>query len=352
MAEEALKGAVIGAITGTMGGAFNGALEYYEENGTLDGSTSKIIESASDGFMKGTAAGAASGVASGAMKYMKNPNGYCFVAGTIVATVLGFAAIETIQAGDYVLAKDVDTGIVSYEPVLQTFVREVDETYTITIDGEEIETTAEHPFYVENEGFVQAQDLEAGDNVETADGDTAEVDSVQKNELDESVLVYNFEVMDDHTYYVGETGVLVHNKCKVAKKSTTTKLIEGEGDVGTYKELLQAGSVGDDITPHHMPSAEYMANKGVAKADGLCMNVEMPSPGTGGRHRLTATFGRNMTDAQKAAYYAMTPRQALAHDVADLISIYKSQGLYEEIRPQLRQFIKTSIEMYPELFGK
>ena len=60
----------------------------------------------------------------------------------------------------------------------------------------------------------------------------------------------------------------------------------------------------------------------------------------------------NMTDAQKAAYYAMTPRQALAHDVADLISIYKSQGLYEEIRPQLRQFIKTSIEMYPELFGK
>lgn len=52
-------------------------------------------------------------------------------------------AIDAIMPDDYVLAKDMDTGIVSYEPVLQTFAREVDETYTLTIDGEEIETTAE-----------------------------------------------------------------------------------------------------------------------------------------------------------------------------------------------------------------
>lgn len=102
----------------------------YQENGTIDGSTSKVLESASDGFMKRTASGAVTGATVGAMKYRKNPTGYCFVAGTVVATVLGFMAIDAIMPGDYVLAKDMDTGIVSYEPVLQSFVREVEETYT------------------------------------------------------------------------------------------------------------------------------------------------------------------------------------------------------------------------------
>lgn len=31
--------------------------------------------------------------------------------------------------------------------------------------------------------------------------------------LEEKVKVYNFEVEGFHTYYVGQTGVLVHNKC-------------------------------------------------------------------------------------------------------------------------------------------
>ena len=35
--------------------------------------------------------------------------------------------------------------------------------------------------------------------------------------LESPVKVYNFEVEDFHTYYVGETEVLVHNMC--AKKS-------------------------------------------------------------------------------------------------------------------------------------
>ena len=53
-----------------------------------------------------------------------------------------------------------------------------------------------------------------------------------------------------------------------------------------------------------MPSAEYISQYGVSKKDGLCMNMKMPSPGTGGRHRLTDTYGRNMTDAEKAYYYS------------------------------------------------
>ena len=31
--------------------------------------------------------------------------------------------------------------------------------------------------------------------------------------LEEAITVYNFEVADYHTYYVGDEDVLVHNKC-------------------------------------------------------------------------------------------------------------------------------------------
>jgi hypothetical protein len=39
------------------------------------------------------------------------------------------------------------------------------------------------------------------------------VESVEHENLDVSVSVYNFQVEDWHTYYVGSIGVLVHNKC-------------------------------------------------------------------------------------------------------------------------------------------
>ena len=129
-------------------------------------------------------------------------------------------------------------------------------------------------------------------------------------------------------------------------------LLPGEGEIGTYKDLLDAGEVGDNITPHHMPSAEYMSQYGVDKKDGLCMNMEMPSPGTGGRHRLTDTYGRNMTDAEKAYYYSLSPRDALAYDIANMRRIYQSQGLYSEIRPKLQEYIKQYKALMPELFDK
>ena len=92
-------------------------------------------------------------------------------------------------------------------------------------------------------------------------------------------------------------------------------MLPGEGNIGTYKDLIKAGKRGDNITPHHMPSAGYMKQKGVANSDGLAMNMEMPSPGTGGRHRLTDTYGGNMTSEQRAYYYSLSPRDALAFDI-------------------------------------
>ena len=70
---------------------------------------------------------------------------------------------------------------------------------------------------------------------------------------------------------------------KTVGKGTDNPLLPGEGKVGTYEELIDAGTREDNITPHPMPSAKYMkTNAEVHKNDGVSMNMEQPHPGKGG----------------------------------------------------------------------
>ena len=86
-------------------------------------------EGASTGFAAGALEGAKDGFIDGATKYLKNPSGYCFIAGTMVLTMVGLASIEDIRPGDYVYAENTETGEQAYMPVLETFFHEVSETY-------------------------------------------------------------------------------------------------------------------------------------------------------------------------------------------------------------------------------
>ncbi|GGE67226.1 uncharacterized protein DUF4280 [Pedobacter psychrotolerans] len=143
---------------------------------------------------------------------------------------------------------------------------------------------------------------------------------------------------------------------RITSKIPDKALLNGEGKIGTYSELRDAGSVGDDITPHHMPSDAYMKKNNVpdyTRDDGLSMNMEQPHPGKGGRHRRTSTYDNNMTKAEQNAYWEKTPREALAHDIKDARKIYKEDGLYnKEIRESLRDYIKQAKEKYPDLYKK
>ena len=106
-----------------------------------------------------------------------------------------------------------ETNEKALKKVNKIFVREKDSIIRLSINGEVIETTDEHPFYVENRGFVGVGSLKTGDKVRLQSGVTATVDSVEKIQLEEPIQVYNFEVEDFHTYYVSEQQVLVHNTC-------------------------------------------------------------------------------------------------------------------------------------------
>jgi len=230
---------LIGGAIGASGGAINGAANYMEEHGTLDGSGGAILEGAAEGFAKGTKTGAEIGYSVNSMRYMKNPNGFCFVAGTLVLTAIGLTCIEDIRPGDYVYAKNEVTGEQDYMPVLETYENEVTELCTVTIDGNSIETTPGHKFYTTDNGWVSACDLNKGDTVELSDGSNAEVDNVETTELDEPITVYNFNVMDYHTYYVGESEVLVHNTKCTDLKVDNGDVLSTKGRSGKQKRLRE-----------------------------------------------------------------------------------------------------------------
>ena len=79
----------------------------------------------------------------------------------------------------------------------------------------------------------------------------------------------------------------------------------------------------------------------------------MEQSSVGGRHRQTKTYGRNMTKAEREAYYKLSPRDALAYDIKDIRKIYKGENLYtDEIRKGIQDVIKQNKSLYPTIFGK
>ncbi len=230
----ALKGAVVGAAVGAASGAASGAVTHRLTTGSWDGAGQAALEGAADGYMSG----AISGFISGGLS-----SNSCFVAGTAILTSAGYVAIETIQAGDKVYAHNPDTGETALKDVVQTFVNEADELIHITVNGEEIVTTNEHPFYVPVKGWTAACQLRAGDRLQLVNGEYVVVEQIQHEILESPIKVYNFEVEDFHTYYVGEQSVLVHNMCAKASKTGKIGVKNGNTPISNTAQNKQFDSV-------------------------------------------------------------------------------------------------------------
>ena len=104
-----------------------------------------------------------------------------------------------------------DTFVTAEKNVLETYVRQVDKLVHLTINDEEIVTTVDHPFYVQNRGFINAGNLLVGDTLISVNGEDLVIEKFFIEETEEPVDVYNFQVEDYHTYFVGESNVWVHN---------------------------------------------------------------------------------------------------------------------------------------------
>ncbi|SFF40269.1 intein C-terminal splicing region/intein N-terminal splicing region/RHS repeat-associated core domain-containing protein [Paenibacillus algorifonticola] len=145
----------------------------------------------------------------------KTPSGgcNCFTAGTKVLTDEGEKNIEDIEVGDRVLAKSEydSNGELAYKEVTALYRNQRDDIIKLHVGEQVIETTDNHPFWIEGKGWVFADELQVGDKLQKADGSNLMIDKIEFVKLDEPVTVYNFTVADYHTYYVTDLGIWVHN---------------------------------------------------------------------------------------------------------------------------------------------
>jgi len=142
-------------------------------------------------------------------------NGACFISGTIINTATGQVPIEQLKSGDYVYSENVETGEIAKKEVIETYIRNSELLVHIWIMGQEIQVTPNHRFYSLGGGWVEAESLVEGDNLKTISGELVSIQAVEYEVLEAPITVYNLQVDDYHTYYVGNYGVLVHNEdCK------------------------------------------------------------------------------------------------------------------------------------------
>jgi len=131
----------------------------------------------------------------------------CFPAGTLVATQLGSAAIESLKPGDRVLSQDPETGELAYQAMRGVTLRPAAPLVEIEAGGETIRATRGHPFWINGQGWLMAKHLKAGQYLHTPDG-PLKIERIGEQPAQEA---YNLVVSDFATYFVGPQKILVHD---------------------------------------------------------------------------------------------------------------------------------------------
>jgi hypothetical protein len=132
----------------------------------------------------------------------------CFLKGTPVCTSVGTVPIETIRAGDLVLAQDIETGELAYKPVLETTLRAARPMVDLNFDGETITATRGHLFWIVGDGWQMAKELAAGRRLHATPRDVALTSNREHKQPEDA---YNLVVADFGTYFVGQHRLLVHD---------------------------------------------------------------------------------------------------------------------------------------------
>lgn len=144
-----------------------------------------------------------------------------FTAGTLVWTDKGRIPIESVRVGTRVLARSDSTYKDTYQPVTQLMQRQAERTLHISTGYDSFQTTDEHPFWLQGQGWTTASRLENGNVISAVRGDIV-IRSIRP--VARAATVYNLTVANDHTYFVANNGLWVHNSdnviCDLAARDT------------------------------------------------------------------------------------------------------------------------------------
>mgnify|MGYP004565445571 FL=1 len=136
----------------------------------------------------------------------------CFPAETKILTKNGYKNIEKIKVNDVVYSFNEITQKIELKSVLQTFIHEDTQIYNLHLDSEIIKVTPHHRFYIfRNNKFdwIEAKDLLLTDKLFNNKKELININKIEnKTEIN---TVYNFEVQKNHTYFVSDKNILVHN---------------------------------------------------------------------------------------------------------------------------------------------
>jgi len=212
------------------------------------------------------------------------------------------------------------------------------------INGEEIVTTDNHPFYVQGRGFIKAGSLLVGDKLVSVNGDDLIVEKYQTEKFDVPVDVYNFQVEDSHTYFVGQSNIWTHNaECGGSYKEVSEKNKEYNSTQSDYTKKQHA---------HHMPAcdaypddfSEFMDSYN-GKPNGPAISMSQAD------HKNTSSFGRKAgSDQYRADQKALLQQgkfqEAFDMDVKDIKSQFP--GKYDSSIDEAQTNLNDLISKYNE----
>lgn len=190
---------------------------------------------------------------------------------------------------------DPDTGETALKPVVQTFRNETEEWIHVTVNGETLTCTPEHPFYSPVKGWTSACDLRAGDILVMLNGEYVVVEQVQHELLESPETTYNFEVEDYHTYYVGDGPVLVHNKCGDVYRGGDYTARDIDVRVDKSTNLLKP-TRGISVNSDPGKVARFGT---VSRVDSLPQGLSLRQIGTPGHFEITPQYPMSFSNYQK-----------------------------------------------------
>lgn len=224
----------------------------------------------------------------------------CFTGRMPMRTVWGQVRADEVVVGMRLLSRDEfdpEGPVVACE-VEEVFVRE-GLVWLLRVMGQLIESTGEHPFWVQDKGWTPLNQIHAGDWIWTEAGGWVRVDAVEETGRWETV--YNFRIAQHHTYFVGEAGwgfsLWAHN--------------------ANYKQVLNA------VKPYRQPGTRFgklkaqevarAINQGTDKKLALAREIlETSVKGVGPKtaQKIVASLKQNgpkfHTTHTRPAYYKVT----------------------------------------------
>ncbi|MFP2959101.1 polymorphic toxin-type HINT domain-containing protein [Myxococcus sp. 1LA] len=194
----------------------------------------------------------------------KIPGIGCFVAGTPILTKDGLKPIEDVEAGEEVWSRSDVTGESGWKRVVHLKVTHDKPVLDIELASEtgrteQIGATPDHPFWVEGQGWTQAGHLKPGMQIPSAHGGWLRVTRATWRQSGETV--FNFEVEDFHSYFVGALSAWVHNNAECPGANVAAgerKFTSDDPYVAELANTIEA------LYPGHVESV----NQTVYRADG------------------------------------------------------------------------------------